>query len=177
MNRRGETRPLADAQHGCGRVLQRLRLGVNRHDSILATICGVPSSERAGGTIPGSHRLAVWGPAGEEGLQFKQGVVRTQLAAMDVSRRARRSFAVWEPQLNDCFASRILRHGWGLLSSVKLLNQENVGVKNKILHNFRKTWLFRSIWSFSCVMSLNRRISHIYTHVCVCVHFVEQCLY
>lgn len=136
VNCRGETGPLADAQHWRGRVLQRLRLEVDHHDSILATICGVPRSERAGGT-----RLTVWGPAGEEGLQFKQGVVRTQLAAMDVSRRAGRCFAVWEPQLNDCFGPRILSHCWGLLSSFKLANQEKMEVKNKILHNFRKTFL------------------------------------
>lgn len=100
----------------------RLRLGLNDQDSVLATIRGVTGGKRAGRPVPG---LTVRGPAGEEGLQFKEGVVRTQLAAMDVSRRARRRFALLKLQVNHCFGARILNHYGGLLSSFQLLNQEN----------------------------------------------------
>lgn len=103
----------------------RLRLGLNDQDSVLATIRGVTGGKRAGRPVPGSHGLTVRGPAGEEGLQFKEGVVRTQLAAMDVSRRARHCLALLKLQLNHCFGTRILSHYGGLLSSFQLLNQEN----------------------------------------------------
>lgn len=101
-----------------------LRLRPDDGDSVLAAIRGVARGERAGGSVPAGHRLTVRGPAGEERLQFKHGVVRTQLAAMEVCGGAGRRFTVAEPQLN---------HRRGLLSSSKLSNRENKGVKNKTL--------------------------------------------
>lgn len=61
---------------------------------------------------------------------------------MDFSRRVGRRFAIWEPWLNGCSRTRVLTHCWRLLSSIKLSNPENKRIKNKILQNFRKMFLF-----------------------------------